>query len=67
MHSSFSLEITVGQWAFNLEGYGFDTGFFTIQPVQNRYLVALVGGIAAVHPVQHHRPVHALSTAGTRM
>jgi len=67
MHALLRFQIAVGHRPFNQNAAGLDAGFFTLLVVQDGDLEAAALGPAAVHAVQHLRPVHGLRAAGSRM
>src|SRR3979490_3387838 len=67
VHADFGLEPAIGVVAADLDGGGFDAGFFALRLFQIFDLEPVVFGPARVHAQQHRGPVLALGAAGAGM
>ena len=64
MHAGFGLQPAIGVVPADLDGGGFDAGFFALRLFQIFDLEAVLLGPARIHAQQHRGPVLALGTAG---
>jgi hypothetical protein len=67
MHAAFGLQPAIGVVAGDLDGGGFDAGFFALGLFEIFDLEAVLFGPARVHAQQHRGPVLALGAAGAGM
>ncbi len=67
MHTALTLQIAVSHIALDRHQTGFDPGFIRFLIADDLETIAVVLGIALIHPEQHLRPVLRLGATGTWM
>ena len=67
MHAAFGLQPSIGVVTTDLNGGGFDAGFFTLRLFEIFDLEAVLLGPARIHAQQHFRPILAFGAASTGM